>query len=99
MFTLHHISRVLRIPLALFFMAAPRTSLHGQEAPRHEQGVFLSGGKKIRLERFRAPAKTDLPAILLVPESKSMDSVGPVYRAIASRIAADGFEVDIVHFF
>jgi len=60
---------------------------------------FLCGGKTIRLELFLPTAKVPIPALVLVPESKGMNSVGPVYRAIAARMAEDGFAVVLVHFF
>jgi dienelactone hydrolase len=80
---------------------------HAQEkkpAPprvQHSEATIESGDKKVkvRIERFELPGKGGRPAIVLVPESKSLAEVGDVYRAIAGRLAEEGFVVLMVHFF
>jgi dienelactone hydrolase len=61
--------------------------------------TFVSEGKKVRIEHFQPAAKGKHPVVVLVPESKSLDEVGEVYRAIARRVAEDGYLVLMVHFF
>jgi len=60
---------------------------------------FTSGDKKIRLEVFAPKGDDKVPAILLVPESKSMDEVGVVYRGAARLLAERGYLVALVHIF
>jgi dienelactone hydrolase len=68
-------------------------------AVRHTCAALVSGGKKIRVERFQPAGKGRYPAVILVPESSSLDKVGDVYRAIAERVAEEGYVVVMVHFF
>src|SRR6516162_7026243 len=65
----------------------------------HSTAMFRSGGKDVRIERFQPAGKGKYPAIVLVPESKSLEEVGDVYRAIAERVAEEGYAVLMVHFF
>ena len=66
---------------------------------QHTTAEFTSGGKKVRIEQFQLPGKGKRPAVILVPESSSLDKVGEVYRAIAGRVAEEGYVVLMVHFF
>jgi dienelactone hydrolase len=65
----------------------------------HSTATFPSADKKVRIERFQPAGKGSYPAIVLVPESKSLDEVGDVFRAIAGRVAEEGYVVLMVHFF
>jgi dienelactone hydrolase len=65
----------------------------------HTTADFRSGGHKVRVEHFHLPGKGRRPAVILVPESNSLDKVGEVYRAIARRVAEEGYVVLMVHFF
>jgi dienelactone hydrolase len=98
-------SRAIFATVLLSLLALSRA--HAQEKkpapPRveHRTATFESGDKKVkvRIEHFELPGKGVRPAIVLVPESKSLAEVGDVYRAIAGRVAEEGFVVLMVHFF
>ncbi|MFO0968607.1 MAG: dienelactone hydrolase family protein [Gemmataceae bacterium] len=100
----------IALPVTLLALALATAAVQGQAKTEpekkqeitHQKNHFQSRGAKIRLERFRLAGKGDLPVMILVPESKSMNKdphVRASYEAIAERMAEDGYEVFIVQFF
>jgi dienelactone hydrolase len=93
--------RQSRSVLAALLVSGLCLSHASAQAPRpvqHSTATFPSEGKKVRVERFQPAGKGKLPAVVLVPESKSLDEVGDVYRAIAGRVAEEGYVVVLVRF-
>jgi carboxymethylenebutenolidase len=87
----------------LFTLALCATVANAQApAPRTVEAretSFTSGGKVIRLEVFAPKGDDKVPAIVLVPESKSLDEVGVVYRGAARLLAERGYLVALIHVF
>src|SRR5262249_41637387 len=89
------------LAVALYFTGASALALEPAKVEVCKTS-FKSGPKKdkdIRLEVFTPAGKGPLPAILLVPESKSLDNVGDTYRGAARFLAERGNVVALVHFF
>jgi dienelactone hydrolase len=93
-------SKLWAAGLGLLLLAAGTAPAGAQPYKiKHLTKEFDSGGKKVRVEQFQPDGDRKWPAIILAPESGSFKVVGPVYRAIATRLAEDGYVLLIVHFF
>jgi carboxymethylenebutenolidase len=89
---------LLSLCLLLAVSASKAHSAAPPQAPTPAVGTFLSGGKKVRVERFEPKGSNRLPAVLL-PGLDGIPDRDGMYRCLARRLAARGYVVLLVHYF
>jgi carboxymethylenebutenolidase len=93
------LSRTLALLGILVFVSSARAD--GPAEPRHVEGTFPSGGKKVAIERYEPAADGKHPAILVLHaiDGLSKPADGDTYRGAARRYAAKGYVVLMVSYF
>jgi dienelactone hydrolase len=78
---------------------SPKAGKPAPPAPAGPAGAsFVSGGKRIPVERFEPRGAGKRPAVILLHGVGGLDAAGPIYRGVASRLADHGFVVVLVHY-
>jgi carboxymethylenebutenolidase len=86
------------IALALLAVPAARAEVPAEKG--RVEDSFLSGGKKVAVERYEPTAGSKYPAILLLPAIDGLDKAhGDLYRRAARRYADKGYVVLLVKYF
>jgi carboxymethylenebutenolidase len=86
--------------VALALLAVPAARAGGPAEVGRAEDTFLSGGRKIAVERYQPPAKGKHPAILLLPAIDGLDKAHcDLYRRAARRYADKGYVVVLVNYF
>jgi carboxymethylenebutenolidase len=87
--------------LALLLVAAPSSAWpNGPAEPRRVEDAFLSGGKRVAVERYEPAAEGRFPVVVLLHAIDGLDAAhAPLYRAAARRYAGRGYVVLLVHYF
>ena len=89
-----------RLATFLALMLGPFSSAETLEIKLLSMPGGMHKGKKVSIpiERFCIKDGKKHPVVILIPESKSLNAVGKTYRAVASKIAQDGYLVFLVDF-
>src|SRR5262249_46670560 len=87
---------------ALLLLALPGLAVAAGPSRPHPGGTldtFVSGGKRVTVERFQPARPGKYPVVLLLHGLEGAEVSGPVFRPAARRLAGKGFVVLLVRYF